>query len=386
MKVFKIAAFVVYFCFLFKPDIVFSETYKAFSVKNAQRMIMSNSIGTDFRDDIPQVFTLSGITKLAGLVFDPDKQDIIIVGTEDARFPDLTLDDFISALKAKLVLGQWPVVSLEPDHNTEKDNQLTVRFEGGVVNTGFGKDLLEADYVLKKIVLGSHPTKIDGLKSYWDIGMEMAKQDPENIQNIKSGLWLFPVIANVIVDDNVVEIKRVDLEVFPGGYHSIYQKFHGVKKGTVEDKSATEFSANLRSKFHELVNKYPLFTRLYALGCFVALAAAIDDAGQEASFNWWMNNYNVRTVKTLSRIKMLKREEKYEFVKDKYIHKGRRRLSGGIRLVAISHQIKGGNSEFLKDKVLQSRPTPDTLSWNFSVDKWTIFSFPKHDKRNKSWQ
>lgn len=373
MKVFKAVTLAFIFSFLFKPATAFSDMYKAFSIKNAQKMIMSNSPGIEFRDTMPQVYTLSGITKIAGLVYDSDKQDIIIVGTEDKRFPVLSVDDLISALKARLVLGQWPLVSLEPDNTTDKDNQLTVRFKGELANTSFGKALLDADYALKRIVLGMHYTKVDGLKSYWDFGMEMVKENPENMKNIKTGLWFFPVIAKVFISDNVVEIGRVNLEVFAGGSNrSIYQKIHGGKKITVEDKSAIEFSVNLSSKFHELVNKYPVFARLYDFSCFVALATAIDDIGLEASVNWWMNNYHLKSVETPSRIKVLKREEKYKFEKDGAIHRGHRRLSGGIRIVAITRQIKGSNAYLLKDKVLQSRPNPDMLSWKFTVDKWVI--------------
>ena len=375
MKVFKIALIVLFFCFLFKPSTVFSETYKAFSLKNAQKMIMNNTIGADFRETMPQVLTLAGITRPSGLVYDSEGHDIIIVGTEDSRFPVLTIDDFISALKAKLVLRQWPLVSLEPDDNTDRDNQLIVRFKGGLADTSFGKYLLEADYEFKKMVLGTHSIKADGFKSYWEIGMEMVKKNPETLRNIKSGLWFFPLIGDVIIEEDVVEIGRVDLKVFSeSGYRSVYHKIHGGKEGDVEDKSAIEFSASLNSKFQELADKYPVFTRLYALSCFVALATAIEDLKKEAIVSWWLNNYNVKTVETPSRIKMLKREEKYEFEKDGFLHKGNRRLSGGIRLVAITRHIKGGNSGFLKDKVLQSRPTPETLSWSFLVNKWHISS------------
>jgi hypothetical protein len=51
---------------------------------------------------------------------------------------------------------------MDPTEKTKKTGMLNVRFEGGIEDTQFGVDLLEADYRLKRITMGLLASGIPG--------------------------------------------------------------------------------------------------------------------------------------------------------------------------------------------------------------------------------
>ena len=165
---------------------LYAAEYIAFSLKVAQKRIISTPEGKDYRKLHPEVFTLSGITAIKGLVYDRKTGDVILVGQRDPERAPLTLDDFVVALRARFIYGKWPVVSIDPTEETKRTNMQIVRFEGGIEDTQFGKDLFDADYRLKRIGMGLLSPGIPGLETYWDISMKRAKEGTEGSHKINS--------------------------------------------------------------------------------------------------------------------------------------------------------------------------------------------------------
>ena len=91
---------------------VLAAEYVAFSLRVAQKRIVSTPMGKDYRKLHPEVFTLGGITKIRGLVYDRKNEDVILVGERDPERSILTLDDFVVALRARFIHGKWPLVSI----------------------------------------------------------------------------------------------------------------------------------------------------------------------------------------------------------------------------------------------------------------------------------
>lgn len=150
--------------------------YVAFSLSAAQKLITRVGEQKDYRVVHPEVYNLGGITAIHGLVHDRQRRDLILVGRYDPDRQPLTLDDFAVALRARFIHGKWPLLSIDPTEQTRKTVMQAVRTEGGIEDTQFDADFFNADYRLKRIGMGLIPVAVPGLKTYWDLSMDEAKQ------------------------------------------------------------------------------------------------------------------------------------------------------------------------------------------------------------------
>jgi hypothetical protein len=179
----QILAYCLFFCSFAYSD---NKNYIAFSLKVAEKQIKKSGL-----DNIPtNIFFLSGITQIKGMVYDKALNDVIIVGIRDYEKATLTLDDFVVALRARFIYNRWPLVSIDPMKGSDSMKMQTVRFEGGIQNTQFGQDLFEADYTLKKIGMGFIKSGIPGFKSYFDLRAQALQDDK---LEIGSRFWFYPV-------------------------------------------------------------------------------------------------------------------------------------------------------------------------------------------------
>lgn len=202
------------FSTILSENSLYATEYTAFSLKVAKERILSTPADKDYRDLHPEVFTLAGINKLTGLVYDRENKDIILVGERDPNRAILTLDDFAVALRARFIHWKWPLVSIDPTPDTKETNMQTVRYEGGIENTQFGQDLFDTDYILKEIAFGLVPPDVKGVESYWDISLAEIKQTMDNISWKGTRFWFYPILPNVIVRDEVAVIKELRVGVF----------------------------------------------------------------------------------------------------------------------------------------------------------------------------
>jgi len=120
----------------------YCQSYIAFSLKKAEEMIQKGK-----KD--PIIYSLAHITDIKGVIYDRGKRDIIIFGISDPSLPEITLNEFIIALRSIFIHGRKPSVILNPG-----DKVLTVSFEGGVGNTRIGRILLDHALRLKN----THPS------------------------------------------------------------------------------------------------------------------------------------------------------------------------------------------------------------------------------------
>ena len=96
-------------CLLMSIGHVLADEFVAYSLRVARERIEAAG-ETDWRKVEPEVFTLGGITRVRGAVYDRDHDDLILVGHRDRTRPILTIDELSVALRARFALGQWPLV------------------------------------------------------------------------------------------------------------------------------------------------------------------------------------------------------------------------------------------------------------------------------------
>ena len=194
--------------------------YVAFSLRVAQQRITDVGAGGDYRTVAPEVYQLGGITQFVGLVYEPHRHELILVGRYRPDRQPLTLDDFAVALRARFVHEHWPIVSIDSTEDTPETGLQRVRFEGGIAETQFGADLLDADYRLKQIGLGLLPASIPGFKTHWDRRRAWSQEPPVRAAieetggeswSMTSRFWFYPVLQSVAVRQNVVSIKGLKI-------------------------------------------------------------------------------------------------------------------------------------------------------------------------------
>jgi tetratricopeptide (TPR) repeat protein len=337
---------------------------------------MITSTQKDYRKTHPEVFTLGGITKIRGLVYDRENKDTILVGERDPERAILTLDDFVVALRARFIHGKWPLVSIDPTEETEKTNMQIVRFEGGIENTQFGQDFFDADYRLKRIGMGLLPSGIPGFKTYWDLGMERAKRGIWRTYNIYSRVWFYPIIPCVPVKDDVAAIRGLKVGVFT---EVLSAEIDGKKiedLSTFRDETGDMFAKAVSDNFDRLAKVHPSFLRLQGLSELLAFTHAIENMEKIPDFSFWLKEYKVKRVSTKKEVEVLKRKEEYRVERRGMIYSGYWEVSGGVQLMAIALRLKAGDVTALKEAVLKTRPKPDTLSWSFVVAEWLIPTTP----------
>ena len=350
--------------------------YVAFSLKVAQKMITDVGTGQNYRVVYPEAYDLGGINQIHGLVYDRSENDTILVGKYNPDRQSLTLDDLAVALKARFIHGKWPLVSIDPTEETKKTEMQTVRFQGGIEETQFGQDLFDADYRLKRIGMGLLAPGIPGLKTYWDLGMERAKEGAGGSHKINSRFWFYPVLPSVSVREDVVAIKGLKVGVFT---EVLSAEIDGEKiedLSTFQDPSGDRFAMGVSDNFEALAEVHPSFSRVQGLDELVALTKAIGDMDERPDLSFWLKDYRVTKVEMEKELKVLRRHEEYEVPTGRGVYRGSLEFSGGVQLMAIALRLKAGDVTALKEAVLKTRPKPDALSWSFVVGEWLIPTTP----------
>jgi hypothetical protein len=352
---------------LFLPGRLFASEYVAFSLKVAERKIMSDR---NWRSS--EVFDLGGLTAIKGLVIDRETGDIILVGEKDPNRAPLTLDDFVVALRARFIYNQWPVVSIDPNEETEKTGMQTVRYEGGIQETQFGEDLYVADYNLKRIGIGFSPTGVENVPSYWDLSTETSGASPGRTRKISSRFWFYPVLPSVAVRENVVAIKGLKIGVFTEVLSAEVDEKKFEDLSTFRDTVGDKFAAAISNNFDMLAKIHPSFLRLQGLVELVALTKALEDMDDQVDLSFYLRDYHVERVATEKVVEVLRRNQERELQTEGGTFRGYYELSGGVELMAIALRVKAGDVTALREAVLRTRPQPDALSWGFVVGEWLI--------------
>lgn len=367
------------------------------------------------------ILQLCDIKKVLGYVIDGKNNDIILLGNIDDSMPPLYLEDFVIALRntwmmyAELKGNTYyysnPICSIDPDprilsnlqqianqifssSNPERvqrnlkqwhsvcDQPQGVRVLGIPYDTRFGKVMVDADYYMKRLVDGSVTLDIDGFTSLTDMTLNIAREDIEKGNPVSVPLsslnrfWFYPGENSFFEDKGVIYIKRSDVRLLT---EEEFLTKRGEVAGTGRPNPlAQKFAESFSTRYAEIAKRKPIYAELEGLFRFVALARimkhrnTITEAGID--LDYLMNQYPIertlvdRTLPGISNVK----EFNY-----------RSETQGGYSVLylwlpscgGVSIDIDIKNSSFAMDRsgsigsmrkgVLNARPSPDTLYWDF---------------------
>ena len=279
-------------------------------------------------------------------------------------------------MRARFVHGQWPVVSIDPPTTRREPAYHTVRFEGGVRDTGFGLTLFEADYLLKKVGQGNVPTGVAAVPSEWALWLKQAQTQYASTEvNIGGRVWFFPILGATPVRENVAAYSGLKVGVF---YEVLSATIDGRRvEDLTEIKSPTgeQFVTLVREHYDELAAMHPSWRRIKQLNELVALSRAIEVMDPRPDLSWWLESYPVARVGTPREARELSRSQ--TFNRGHYTQTIS--TEGGVELRAMALRLEAGDVSALADAALSTRSAPDALTWGFVVDDWVIAIPPDLD-------
>ena len=345
--------------------------YVAFSLRQAERIARQHAASTAFRREHRTVVALAGINKILGTVFDAETNDLILVGHHVPTRQPLTIDDLAVALRSRFVHLEWPLVSLDAEADVLGSRTQKVRFEGGIKDTQFGADLLDADFRLKRISMGLIEAGVEDITSRWDSTVRLLQQGRvEPGTQVLSRFWFYAILPTLRIRGNVASIGGLQVGVFTEVMHA--KVGDRLASNGFVDHPSEEFASAVTAHFSELAVRHQSFSRLQGLLELVAFAKAVEELRQSPDIGYWLGEYPVKKIDLPKRLQVLRREEIVPFQHNGRHLEGPMVLAGGIELRAIALRITAGDVTALRTAVLKTRPRADALTWKFIVDGWII--------------
>lgn len=345
------------------PVARFGETYVAFSVRRAAELFSSGKAPQAAQE-------LAGITAIRGVILDSVQDDLVLVGTRDPDRGALTADDLCVALRARFAHEAWPLVSIDPEQDAQGRMRQTVRFEGGIEGTAFGRSLFDADLRLKEIAMGLAASHVPEVRSYWDLTLdEMRESHASSEVLVNARFWFYPVLPVVSVRENVAALRGLNVEVFT---QVLGAERNGVALDDLTDfrnEPGTRFAQMVTHAFDSLARKHVAFRRLRGLLELVALSRAIEELPGTGPLDYWLSDHRPAHHPVDETIDILERKTEVTVARETREYS----LSGGVQLTALALRLDAGDVSALRDVVLGSRPAPETTAWEFTVaDAWIL--------------
>lgn len=333
--------------------------YMAYSMNEAARRLdQPGGTGKD-------VATLGRMTRLIGAVYDPERADLILLGVIVPGEPALSLDDFVVALRARLVCGRWPEVSIDKTSETPQTRLQKVRMEGGIEGTQYGKDLVDADVILKKLALAELSGEIWGVRSYLALAADRARQKTTE-RNLGTRFWFYPRKAPVVVDDGIVFAEDMRVGVRKDVYMSVLAGTEEVDPEKRVNAVADTFAESMTNAFEEIALQYPEVGRVKTLLALAGIAYGVELWKEKPPLDYWLKEFSVTHIDTPSTYPLIVKEAPIEGL-------GILQVDGGVQLKAYQGTFEEeGDLKPLRDVVIQSRPKTATLVWRVPIDEWSL--------------
>src|SRR5882724_1703547 len=336
----------------------------AFSMREAQQVGKISSEGSDLSTTHPEVFFLGGITWPWAVVLDSETHDLILVGERDPEHSILTLDDWIVAIRARFLFPEAdPGVTLMPTvEDCDRVHILEcllrphhVEFFAGIDGTEFGATCLAADVLLKRISLGLEPIpealKLESFSSL------MAQDETNRYSLIGNRFWIYPLISEVNVVDNVAVLERFHLGVLTEVMYANDSKGEAIDLPYANDYlPASRFAKDMSDAFPSLAKKWRELDRVQGLGRLAGLAKALRVMSVVPDIQTILSTFRPKGVQINGEVNIQRIQ----------VTPGRE-IFGGVELDALVNRIQKGDLAALRELVLTSRPRKSAVSWEFTA-------------------
>lgn len=339
--------------------------FKAYSLQEAERRLRRT---TPVDSELTR---LGEITAMAGLVYDKETGDLILVGQVEENREPILLDDFVVAMRSLLVHNEWPLVSIDKDTDESDSQKRLIRFEGGIENTQFGRDFLEADITLKKMSLDLLPTDIWGIRSYFALAVDEFEENT-CLDAISSRFW-YDVFGkgSLAVRDGVFAIDGFRIGIYPQVISVNGKPVSHAQE--IRDEVAERFAAAVNNNMADLCAYYPEIGRLKTLFDLVCLAKGIQTMSARPDLDYFLYDYLLTHNEIPAEFTAITRKANREVAGVNHVL----HVEGGVELRALIMRIEDGDVTALRDVVLKSRPTSRALTWEVPLDGWQI---PGHSR------
>lgn len=348
-----------------------TKTFVAYSMKVAQeRVEAAGKAGENFRKKQPDLYYLSGITKPWAVVIDANNSDWILVGERDPKSSVLTLDDWVTALRARFIHPKEdPGVTIDPrpceecimagkkegcSHYTKQD----VRFFAGIENTHLGQVCYEADWLMKKIGLGLEKLPVEKLRTYYDLLVEQHRNSGASKSNVGSRFWFFPIVNRVNVLEQVVLLEKFQMGVFTEVRYAEIDGKPVADLDKLEHYPSERFSRLFTENYDEAAQAREVLETLRGLTRLAALAKGLTQVDSQPELGFFITGYPLDKSRTPKEAEVLKVQN----------HDVGFKIFGGVNLMALAIRLKDGDASALRNLLCKMRPGPDALNWGFDIE------------------
>lgn len=218
---------------------------------------------------LPQeVRTLGGLTRIHGYLFDPEGNDVILIGQANPGMPPIGLDNLIVALKFVWMKGMTPTVSLDPDPTNPGGAQRS-RIHGIPRDTRFARIMLDADYVMKKMLFDDPAERVK-IPTYRSLG-QLVRKGPAGTS--RGRFWLYPIQPG----EGDIHLSSVeDVVLFQTGVRVLTEEMELIGKGLLgtgrPSAVAEQAAQSFTDHYGQIEKMRPIFYQLHGLFDLVMLS------------------------------------------------------------------------------------------------------------------
>ncbi|MHB9023979.1 MAG: hypothetical protein ACYC7E_07345 [Armatimonadota bacterium] len=220
--------------------------------------------------------TVGGLTRVLGFARQRQTGEIYLLGRSEPEKTAIPLDVLSVALKVIWQSKATPAISLDPDPNDIYGPQRVrlEQFPAGYGETEFTRIMLDADYAMKRIMLGDDRLEIDGFKSDVDLMVE----HPEMATGGYTRWWLYPkdtagaAVYRTVADNFDVYLYESDVKLLT----ETLKRAHQGLVGTGRTDPLTERGALFFTQYYDRIEtERPIFQQLHGLFDVAKLAAVL---------------------------------------------------------------------------------------------------------------
>jgi RHS repeat-associated protein len=259
---------------------------------------------------------IGNLSTIAGAVYDPQRQCLVLVGEENVALPSIKPEDLAVALACAFDPRYGdPQFSLDPaDPRNPRGKWLKAVYMPEEVISGspFGKSMFEADWLLKQYAFGvtidkegrkrERESSVPGFKSTVDLTFE--RPDSEERQEKWARFWIVSDEMKLREHGNSIYFDVAKMRVKAKKQKLDPSSPTGLRDVETDDPIASAFADQFSELYDEISKESPELARVKELAKAVALAKWIKKEGIPIDMGW-VTEYVNKRIQTVERITAL---------------------------------------------------------------------------------